>query len=430
MTGRGRHLRSTADRLGAAGTRALAELSDGEILGAWEGAVAAFLDPGSPERRAVEDDLVRTTGLSPEGLAAGLEAVLGGVRGEPVRRLFTQAQGRERAKDGFALVVLASNLPALAVQPLVAALAARRPVLLKSPSAEPSFAPAFVDALVERLPPLADAVAAAVWPGGDGAVETPLLGRAAVVVAYGDEPALADLERRSREAGGPRGARFVGYGPKTSLAAVGRDADLPAAAVGIARDVALFDQRGCLSVAAVYVEEEREGGARRSRRLADALAEELRGLARRWPPGPVERPGGRADAAAVQQVRAEARMRGLYRPGGRSGDPGETGLTAGTVLIEPEPEMLPTPGLRTVRVHPLAPLDSLPAVLQPWRGRLQGAALAGASAGRLGPGLRRLGISRVTAPGELQSPDVLWHNGGIHPLGAFLGFRTDPSARS
>ena len=74
------------------------------------------------------------------------------------------------------------------------------------------------------------------------------------------------------------------------------------------------------------------------------------------------------------------------------------------------------PGLRTVRVHPLADLAALPALLAPWRGRLQGAALAGDAAWALAVPLAELGISRCAAPGKLQSPGALWHNGGVHPL--------------
>jgi hypothetical protein len=47
--------------------------------------------------------------------------------------------------------------------------------------------------------------------------------------------------------------------------------------------------------------------------------------------------------------------------------------------------------------------------------------LAGEDAWSLEPRLRELGISRCAAPGELQSPDATWHNGGIDPLEA-LGF--------
>jgi len=460
-----------AERLAAA-RPALAAIPDERLLAAWNRTVEAFLDPRSPERRAIQGDLVRSTGLSPAGLEAGLESVLGGVRvgirGRPVEELFAEAralregeQGRiagaaespgagaepgepegteTDSTDGFALVVLASNLPALAVQPLVAALAARRPVLLKSPTAEPVFAAAFVRALAERLPALGGAVAAVTWPGGDAEREAPVLARATVVVAYGGDEALADLAARARTLRGDRGTRFVPYGPKTSLAVVGRDvppgAPLDAVAAGLARDVALFDQRGCLSVAAVYVEEDGPadppageapgtgsaptgvGEHRRSRALADALARELRALARRWPPGPI----GAAEAAAVQQMRAEAELRGLYRP--------PLALREGTVVVEPDSGFQATPGLRTVPIHPLpAPLDGacLTEILTPWRDRLQGVALAGfggvgsgTRAEALTPALAALGVSRITPPGALQSPDARWHNGGVEPLAVFL----------
>jgi hypothetical protein len=79
-----------------------------------------------------------------------------------------------------------------------------------------------------------------------------------------------------------------------------------------------------------------------------------------------------------------------------------------------------------VRVHPLARLAALPELLEPWRGRLQGAALAGEAAGGLAPQLEALGVSRCVPPGELQSPDALWHNGGIHPLAALIGGTAGP----
>jgi acyl-CoA reductase-like NAD-dependent aldehyde dehydrogenase len=303
-------------------------------------------------------------------------------------------------------VILASNLPALVVQPLLPALAARRPVLLKSPSSEPLFTPAFVRALAGRLPPLSAALAAATWRGGDQAVERPLLARAATVLAYGGDETVESLRRRAAGAGT---ARVVGYAARTSLAVVAEDADLHRAAAGLARDVALFDQRGCLSVAAVYA----EGGEGRARELARTLAEALGKRAQSWPPGPA----AAAELGAVQQVRSEAALRGLFAPevAGAARDP-----RRGTVVVEPRPDFRPTPGLRTVRVHPVADLTALPALLEPWRGRLQGAALAGERAQALARKLEALGVSRTTSPGELQSPDARWHNGGIDPLEALL----------
>lgn len=390
----------------------LAALPRRRLLSAWSDTVAVFRDPDSAERRALAPALAVTTALSPQGLAAGLEAVLGGVSGPHAARVVAPAQppdnmpGTLRAavarevkgsgvvggNGGLTLVALASNLPALAVQPLLPLLAAGRPTLLKSPSAEPLFAAAFIAALARREPVLGEAVAALTWAGGDRALEAPLLAAADTVVAYGEADTLADLE--SRAAG-----RVIAYGPKTSLAVVCRQANPDATAAGLARDVALFDQRGCLSVVAVYTEGEEHAG-----RLASALARELTGLARRWPPGPADP----AVAAAVRHLRDAAVMGGLAVA--------ETALAEATVVVDPDPAFRPTPGLRTVRVHPLPDLDRLPRVLEPWSGRLQGVAWAAGERPALHDALSALGVSRFAPPGELQTPDTRWHNGGVDLL--------------
>ena len=97
-------------------------------------------------------------------------------------------------------------------------------------------------------------------------------------------------------------------------------ADLRGAAEGLARDVALFDQRGCLSVVAVYTDGDPQA-------LASRLARELAELAERWPPGPRDR----FLSAAVQHLRLDAEMRGLWHS--------ELPLREGTVIVEPEPAL-------------------------------------------------------------------------------------------
>jgi len=403
-------LAALMDRLGTTGAAALAALDDETLLVGWGETVEAFLDPRSPERVAIEPALVASTGLSRQGLAAGLEAVLGGVRTRHAEALLRRAResrspepdaigGPRPARRGEhhrapAVAVLAGNLPALAVQPLLPALAVRRPLLLKSASTEPHLAPAFVAALVRRLPALGDAVAAVTWPGGDAALEAPVLAAAHCVLAYGDRAAVADLARRAS-------GKVIDYGPKLSFAFVAADAELESAARGVARDVALFDQRGCLSVQAVFV----EGDGARARAFGVELAAALDEIAATLPPGPID-----ADlASSVQQLRGEAELRGALL--------GSLPLASGTVTLElVTAPLVPSPGLRTVRVYPLATLADLPRRLAGWEPLLQGAALAGAAAWELAPTLATLGVSRCAAPGELQSPDASWHNGGHDPL--------------
>ncbi len=380
-------LERLVDHLTTAGAPALRRLGQELVLDVWADTVESFRDPASPQRRQLDATLTAHCRLSPAGLDAALEAVLQGVARKPAAALWRRASasGAAGAAAPPVWVVLASNLPALAVQPLLTALASGRPVVLKSPSSEPWFAPHFVHALRAREPSLQNAVAALTWRGGDRALEEPLLAGCDPIVAYGEATTLADLRRRA----GTR--RFVGHGPKTSLAIISREADLPHVARGLARDIALFDQRGCLSVAAVYT----DGSASN---LATALADALRGEAVNLPPGPADVTA----AGALQQLRGEAQMRGL--------EGHFLALSSGTVVVEDKPEFHPSPGLRTVRIHPVTSLASIPALLAPWQGQLQGAALAGAAAWELAAPLRPLGFTRFAKAGELQLPDASWEN--------------------
>jgi hypothetical protein len=387
------------ERLATHGAAALAAIDDDALLRAWSATVEAFLDTESPERRAIEPRLIESTGLSPAGLKAGLAAVLGGVREPHARELFERAAPLRRSDgDGRApaFVVLAGNIPGLAVQPLLPALALRRPLLVKSASTEPHFARAFTSALIARLPPLADAIAGLSWRGGDEDLEAPVLAAVGKVLAYGDRATVADLQRRAP-------GKVVDYGPKLSLGVIGADAELAPTAAGIARDVALFDQRGCLSVQAVFV----EAVDARARVFAEALSRALARAAIELPPGRF----GAQQASAVQQLRGEAELRGALV--------GTLPLDTGTVLLESaSAPLLPSPGLRTVRVYPVADLSEMPARLLGWQPLLQGAALAAAGAWALAEQLAALGVSRCAPPGELQTPDASWHNGGHDPLAA------------
>ncbi len=374
-------------RLETVGGPALRELSEEALLSAWSDAVEAFRDPRSPERRQLDPALARFSRLSPPGLAAALDAVLGSVDRGLAASLSSQAAGSDPRP---VLVFLTSAVPALAVQPLLPALLLRRPVILRSASAEPLFAAAFTRALAARQPVLGQAVAALTWPGGIEALAAPLVAAAGRVLAYGRAATNPALPRLAQ--GG-----FSAYGPKASLAVLAEDVDPTRVAPGIARDVALFDQRSCLSVQAIYC-------ASAPIPLAQALAAELRRLGESWPAGPLNP----VDVAAVHQLRSDARMRALQLP--------ELPIDLGTVIVEPRPDFQPSPGVRTVRIHPVESLRGLPEILAPRAGDLQGAALAGKAAEDLAPALEKLGLSRLVGPGELQSPGDLWHHGGAHPL--------------
>lgn len=382
------------DRLAARGGAALAGLPVDRRLAAWQASLDALAEPDSALRQRLLPALIGTSRLSSEGLVEGLRLMLDGAGGEAAGRL----AGRAAAAGGAAALpwgaaVLAGNLPGLALQAVLPALLVGRPLLIKSSREEPLFAAALLAALAAAEPALGEAFAAVTFAGDDAELVGAALANAARVVAYGGAEALGALAGRL-------GGRLLAHGPKASVALVGHEVDPVGVGRALARDVALYDQRGCLSVHAIYT----DGDARE---LGAALAWGLALEHGRLPPGPLE-PGA---AAAVQQLRGAADLAGRLVP--------RLELAQGTVVIDPELRFAPSPGLRTVRVHPVEGLGAALDALAPWRGKLQGAALAGDAAWALEAPLAGLGVSRAAEPGRLQAADATWANAGVDPLAAY-----------
>ena len=388
-----------AAHLAGAGSRSLAAIDDAGLERAFLGAVDAFRQPASPERRRLDPHLLGATELSQPCLDESLAALLDGFSVVEVRAVIARARVGRHATAAVEpgggatqphLLVLAANLPGLVLQPLLASLAVRRPALLKSSSREPFFAPAFAAALAAREPRLGEALAALTWSGGERGIEARLAAAVDRVVAYGGAEALAGLRASV-------GDQLIAFGPKVSVAMVGADvlrSRLEEVAAGLARDAALFEQRGCLSLQAIYTDGDADS-------LADAMADALLRAADRWPPPRLSTPG----AAAVRLAREEARFLGMRVAA--------TPLERATVIVDRRPALVASPGRRTVRIHPVSELGSAIDALRPAAGLLQGAALAGRDAESLRDALRGLGVSFLCGPGRLQSPGASWSNGGV-----------------
>ncbi len=299
--------------------------------------------------------------------------------------------------------VLASNVPALALPAIALACLVGAAVVVKSGRRDTLSAPAFARALADVDPDLAATVVTAYWPGGDVAREDTLLERADVVVLTGGDEAIAALAGRRR-------SRVIAHGPRVSVAALGRDGlnDARGAATALALDVALHDQRGCLSPHAVYVE---TGGDVSPRAFAERLAGALDEIARSLPRGEAsveERAAARACAAETE-----------WSPGGIVLE-----TAGGTVLYDETTAFRPTSGLRMVRVHPLDDVHALATTLP--AGRIECVGLARLDASPLVAGLRARGVSRLCPVGGMQQPPLAWPRGQQAPLGTLLGHRSDP----
>ncbi len=197
------------------------------------------------------------------------------------------------------------------------------------------------------------------------------------VFAYGRDETLSALAESL-----PHGVLLHGHGDGFSIALAGSDADPTSVAEKLALDIALFDQRGCLSPRALLVV------GREAKPFAQALASALEAFERRVPLGtlsPEER-------AAVTNFRDSMTFSAAL-------------LTAGSGFVsfeENAERLLIAPVGRNCHVAGCA--DPL-ALLESQRAALTSVGLAGASALRE-PIAAALPGARLTAIGELQTPPL------------------------
>jgi acyl-CoA reductase-like NAD-dependent aldehyde dehydrogenase len=358
--------------------------------------------------RTLAAELPLATRLSPAMIAAVMPIAAATLDAAAMTELVEDEWGRGAAErppapgPGLVAHVLASNVPALALPAIALACLAGAAVVVKSGRRDALSAPAFVYALANVDPELAATIVTEYWPGGDLGREDALLARADVVVLTGGDEAIAALAGRAH-------GRVLAHGPRASVAALGRSAlGDTRAATALALDVALHDQRGCLSPHAVYVE---TGGDVSPRDFADHLADALGEIARSLPRGEV----GIEERAAVRACADEVE----FLPGGIVLDSAE-----GKVLYDELTTFRPTAGLRTIRVHPLDDVRTLPEILP--IGTIECVGLAGLDAAPLVAGLRARGVSRLCPVGAMQQPLLSWPRGQQPPLGALVGRASEP----
>lgn len=391
------------------------------VIGLIDRAVARLLDADDPLRREADALLPRVTGFDADMLSLGLTACLQTFRAPQLQRFVAQDFANPKVLDGFqpalkggavrafgpALLahVWAGNVPGLPLWSLAFGLLVKAGNIGKLPSAEPVFATLFARALCELHPPLADCLAVVWWQGGHPGPAAALFREAETVLAYGSNAALRDLRGQV-----PAATRFIGYGHKLGLALVGRAAldhqRGPVAARRLAMDVVRWEQQGCYSPHAVYVE---RGGVLSPRAFAQHLAAELANLGHRHP----RRSLSPDEAGAVAAWRHAAEWRALAGTGGHDllGDPGSPWALAYSDTPQP---LAPTAGQRCVQLSAVDALDAVLPLLAPHAAFLQtvGLATTPAELYRLGEALGRVGVTRIAPLGGMAQPEAGWHHDG------------------
>ena len=238
--------------------------------------------------QATSADLAKSTGLSEPMVRWALKTTLQTVDLETLRRVQADATATGGSPLSFLPLILAGNLFTASVRGVFVPLLLGIPVFAKASSREDLFPRLLRDSLRTVDPDLASAFDVTSFRGGSLERETALAGEADSIAVYGSDETVADVRGRHPS------ARIIAHGHGLSLAYCSRhsfDADDTIRALAL--DVGAYDQRGCLSPQAVYVEGDRSEALTFAKRLAN---DGLTGLSASLPRGPIPLDVGAAQA--------------------------------------------------------------------------------------------------------------------------------------
>jgi Acyl-CoA reductase (LuxC) len=371
-------------------------------------AIGLWRDKHYARRRDAVAQIARQAGYSVALLDASLDALLKPFSHAALNSLAAQMSRIERSDRPRVLgFIMPGNVAGAGLHEIAIGLIAGAAMIVKTASAEPVFFDAFARTIAELDREVASRIVVFNWGRDRVDLTAAISANCDRIVAYGDDATIESFRNMHP---------LIGFGSRVSRAVVAPGALVPeridAVAESLARDVALFEQLGCLSPHQVFVVNRSRDTARE---FASRMATALDALALSMPPARIPL----SAAAEIRGIRERARWRRI------SGEPIE--LFEGprlewTVVFEPQPEepFKVSPGFRTVYVTGVRDealmQESLAAAS---RSRLlEAIAVAGddAETRRISAMLATLGISYICAPGEMQSPPLVWRHGG----GAFL----------
>jgi hypothetical protein len=400
-------LRALAHALRAGGS-SLRALPIEARIAAIDRVAASWIGEHSMWRARALAELPISTGLPPAMIAIALDQLWNALRAPALA-----ATVRDELSDDadgpvpdLALHVLAGNVPGVGIFGIVAALLAGVPSLVKPAAREPFLPALVVESIAAVAPELQRAVALAPWRGGSEELDAAAIAAANVVLAYGRDETLDRLA-----ALGP--ARLLRYGHRVSVAVVARTALTPSTARTLARQVALYDQQGCLSPQVACVEDAgREEVDAFAAHVAAALADLERELPRATPT--------LGESAAVWRFLERHRWRAqegadVRVHGGARGQ--------GSVVCDRSGAWLPSPTFRHLLMIPVATLAATSGSLAPLFGLVEAVGYAGPMdrLAEIAALAATNGVHRLCPLDRMQAPPFAWAQSGHSRLASLLG---------
>jgi hypothetical protein len=408
----------------------LSRLPVESIIDVLDEASRKWLDKSFPLREIALKTIPTITGFSREGVEASIHAEMESSLREDIWRALCseiknplylddfqyspELNGYTRAFGPELIVsIFSENIPALPHLLFMRSLLVKAACLGKVARGEPTFAPLYLKTIEEIDPEMAKSLAVLYWKGGEDDVEEAVINQSDAVILFGSVEACQSLLPKI-----PRKVRTLIHGHKLGFGVIGRGRlthqGLEELASAVAQDCSMFDQQACLAPHVYYLE---EGGEVTPKEFGQALAKAMEAINIKMPRGKIS-PG---EASAINQLRAQYEFREL---GGKEvllwASPRGTDWTV--VYERDSGTFSPSPLNRFIRLIGVENIFQVFPNIKSIGPHLQNAAVAIGDErekgfmGRLG----ELGVARITSPGKMSVPSMMWHHDGISPLAFFL----------
>ncbi|WP_309707519.1 acyl-CoA reductase [Armatimonas sp.] len=302
---------------------------------------------------------------------------------------------------GVLALILAGNTPLLAWPVLHYAVLLGIPVFIKQSRDEVIWTRHFVETLAEIDPEVAVFLHLDLFPGDDPRTHV-LIQNTDAVIAYGSDETIATLREAT-----PKATPFQGFGHALSIGIwTGEDSftefnDSLTLAVkvtlGFAQDFLVYDQAGCLSLQAIFMQKSWIDAMREM--LACEMPSVVHQLSLPLPTDP-------AECSVVREARDLALMQGCEVLGDSE--------LRWTLVIHPDQCALPSlMGHRVLHLIPLEKLTEFGNYLGIAKGRLSSVGVGCELSSELEMAIKAEGVSRICQAGEMQTPPLDWRNGGV-----------------
>lgn len=358
-------------------------------------------------RKLALERVPANTGFSREMIARGIDLTFSKI----TKEVLTDYSNHEldtffKPSAGVIGHVAPGNLFAPVVQSVFHGLLVQSPNFVRSSENDLHFPALLAQSLIDADQELADALAVAHWSSANVGLNRAFAKETDTLIVYGSDETISGW--RSLQ---PEGRRFIGFGNRLSVGFISQTGleRLSEAATAAALDVALYDQRGCLSPHCFYLE---KPTLRQWTAFGTRLAESLSRLDTELPVGNLSRDQELIIGNLRQNQMFAASQHPEHARVWCSKD------SSWTVLFEDRPLFTPSCLDRTIWLRPVSSFDQLGEALASWRGKLQclGTDLHNDELHGHVPLLRDLGFTRLCALGSMQAPPITWPNGGTSLL--------------